>query len=483
MLLVTLLPLLVQPAPAPVHGNGTAPAPSVPPLTWTARIDEALSLAEAEQRVIMVALGEVLEGRTERHEKGLYSARDAAKATAATINVPAWSFETEEQKKLPRMKGVEPRNHRNNLATVCERWIEPNEQGVIALPHHLWIGPDGNLLLSCPWELEGAELAWCTDEALRRAGVEERPELPADARPPRRLLVGESFRVFDEDEYGRGLKPDELTETLSKLNKRFVGMGDRGDVIRIMFTDEPDASDFLLKQIGGWDLGGGGFGGRGGGGFGGGAIVDGTVELLGTISPPLFIEVLEETARGRSPSRRARTAVALEQIGSEEGLSIARKGWKSEKDDAVRAEWIRALAACGRADKGSVRTVVKAAAKDDSALVRRSALIGLGHVLPSDDALEALQEAIGGPRAEERDAAVLALALGRAREHVALVEAVLESDLEDASRRTAEAALAVLQGGALYDLEGEVRRVSESEIGRGRIFFRPVAADLESMGR
>ena len=473
-----MLPLLLATgllAPSPLAD----PPPSR--VTWSARIDQALEVAAAEQRVVLVALGEAQEGRTRRHERELYDSKDAARAMAATVNVPAWSFDEDESKKLPRMKGVEPRNHRQNLATVCERWIEPNEEGVIALPHHLWIGADGELLLSCPWELSGPELAWCTDEALRRAGVEERPELPDGAHPPRRLLVGESFRVLDEDEYGRGLEPEELEEKLGALNKRFIGMGDQGDVIQIMFTDEPEASDFLAKQIGLWDLGGGG-GGRFGGGFGG-AIVDGTVELLGTISPATFIEVLEETARSKSPSRRARTAVALEQIGSAEGLSIARKGWKSEKDDAVRAEWVRALAACGRADKGSVRAVIKAAAKDDSDLVRRSALIGLGHALPDESALDALREALGGRRAEERDAAVLALALGRSREHAALVEAVLASDIEDRSRRTAEAALAVLQGGPLHRIEGEVKRVSESEIERGRIFFRPVGRDLESLGR
>ncbi len=442
---------------------------------WTSQIDKALGLAEAEQRVVLVALGEAQEGRTRRHVEDVYTDKVAAKAAAATINVPAWSFTEDESRKLPKMKGVEPRNHRNNLATVTERWITPNANGVIALPHHLWLGPNGSLLLSCPWELTAEELAWCTDEALRRSGVEERPELPNEAYPPRRLLVGESFRVIDEDELGRGLEEDELEEKLGKLNKRFIGMGDQADVIQIMFTDEPDASDFLTKQIGLWDFGGG----RGGGG----AIVDGTIELLGTISPANFIEVLMETARSPSASRRLRTAVALEQIGSAAGLTLAKKGWKSEKDESARPEWIRALAACGRSDKGSIRTVIKAAAKDDNPLVRRSALLGLGYTLPNKDALKALKVALAGPLAEERDAAVLALAMGRARDQRGLVEAVLKADVEDRSRRTAEAALAVLDGGPLYPLSGEVKQISESEVERGRIFFRPVGENLEAMGR
>ncbi len=472
--MLTILLALVPGAVAPASLSEPPSAGSK--IEWTAQIDGALELASAEQRVVMVAMGEAQEGRTRRHEREVYGDKVASKAAAVTINVPAWSFDEDESKKLPKMKGLAPRNHRNNLATVLERWVTPNESGVVALPHHLWIGPDGSLLLSCPWEISAEELAWCTDEALRRTGVEERPELPAGAHPPRRLLVGESFRVIDEDELGRGLEEEELEEKLGALNKRFIGMGDRADIIKIMFTDEPGASDFLAKQIGLWDIGGG----RGGGG---GAIVDGTVELLGTVSPANFIEVLAETARSPSVSRRLRTAVALEQIGSAEGLSIAKKGWKSEKDEAARPEWIRALAACGRSDKGSIRTVIKAAAKDDNPLVRRSALIGLGYTLPNKDALKALEEAIRGPLAEERDAAVLALALGRAWAQQGLVQEVLDADLEDNSKRTAEAAMRVLEGGPLYPLSGEFKRISESEIERGRVFFRPVGDDLDDLGR
>ena len=71
----------------------------------------------------------------------------------------------------------------------------------------------------------------------------------------------------------------------------------------------------------------------------------------------------------------------------------------------------------------------------------------------------------------------------RARDQASLVQGVLESDLEDGSRRTAEAAMRVLEGGPLYPLAGEFKRISESEIERGRIFFRPVGDNLESMGR
>jgi hypothetical protein len=97
--------------------------------------------------------------------------------------------------------------------------------------------------------------------------------------------------------------------------------------------------------------------------------------------------------------------------------------------------------------------------------------------------MEALEKALGGPLAEERDAAVLALALGRSIEDKSLLEKVLESDLEDGSRRTAEAVMGVLEGGPLYPLSGEFKQISESEIDRSRIFFRPVGENLESMGR
>ena len=443
-----------------------------PRVAWVADVDDALDEAAAGSRVVMLALGELGEGRTRRHEKRLYGAKTVASLLARTVNVAAWSFDGKEAKRLPEFGDMEPIQHRGNMEAVKERWITPNENDVVALPHHVWLSPAGEVLVSCPYEIDALEFAWCTIEALRLAGAEEIPELPRGARPPRRLLLGETFRTLDTDEIGRGLLPDELKAMTAELQKRFLSMRDQRAVFEIMFTDEEDAADFIEKQLGLWDLSGMAQG-----------IVDGVVGLMGLISTSTFLDAITAEATSERAVRRAQVAVALEQLGDPDGLSTAMKAWKKEKDPSIRPEWIRAIAACGADDKGALKAVLKAAEKDKDELVRRSAILGLGHALPQERALEFLREQLAEAAPPDRDAAVLALALGRCVEARGEIAALAEGELEPESTEIVEAALSVLDGGNLYLIEDHVRRVSESELGRGRIFFRSTGSSFDGGGR
>ena len=78
---------------------------------------------------------------------------------------------------------------------------------------------------------------------------------------------------------------------------------------------------------------------------------------------------------------------------------------------------------------------------------------------------------------------VLALALGRCVEARGEIAALAEGELEPESTELVEAALSVLDGGNLYLIEEHVRRVSESELGRGRIFFRSTGSSFDGGGR
>lgn len=437
------------------------PSAGPPKTAWVPDVEEALEQAAGETRVVMLALGELGEGRTRQHEKKLYGAKAVAPFLERTLNVAAWSFEGKEAKRLPDFSGMEPIQHRGNVKVAKERWITPNEKGAIALPHHVWLSPTGEVLLSCPYEIDELEFAWCSAEALRRAGVEDVPELPAGARPPRRLLMGETFRTGSTDELGRGLLPEELETVTAELQKRFITLRDQRAVLEIMLTDEKDAAEFIEKQLGLWDLSGAGRG-----------IIDWVIGLMGQVSTVAFMDAITGEASSERAARRSQVAVALQQLGDPEGLSTATKALKKEKDPAVKAEWILAVAACGADDKGALRTVLKAAEKEKDDRVRRCAILGLGHALPQERALEFLQELLAEAEAPERDAAVLALALGRCVEARAEIAALAEQDLEPESAEIVQAALSVLDGGNLNLIEEPFKKVSGSEVLRARLFFR-----------
>lgn len=442
----------------------SAATPSAGKVEWTADIDEGLMRAEAEGRVIVLALGVVEESRSEAHLKEIYGNKKLSDYFDESVNIPAWSFEVDEEKKLPRFDGVKPSDHLNNLAVIMERWLEPNAEGVVALPQHVWLSPKGEVLLSCTYEVEMEEFAWCFDEALRRAEIEERPELVKGAHPPRRLLLGEVYRLIDGDKLGRGMKLEELEELLDEVKKRMLTERDRDDVIQIIFTDEEDGVEYLTQQFGLWELGGPRVA----------PIIDGTFELIGLSGSPKYLECLEKFSSHNRASLRMRIAVAYEQIGHTDGLSTVKKALKKEKDDEVRAEWVRALGACGRGDKSTSKSLVRLAEKEKDDRVRRNAILALGHLLPDEGALEALMSLAEEGEGDDRWAAVLGLALGRASEGRGLMERMKEGEKDEDILKIIERSLQVLDGGNLYEIQSSFRLISESEIERWRLFFRPV---------
>jgi len=441
---------------------------------WTADIEEALVRAEKEGRVIVLALGVVAEGRTEAHVKEVYSDKDLSDYFAESVNVAAWSFGVDEEKQLPRFSKLKPSDHLNNLAVITERWMKPNAEGVIALPQHVWLSPKGEVLLSCTYEINTEEFAWCFDEAMRRAEFEERPSPVKGAHPPRRLLLGDVFRVADGDDLGRGLKPDELETLLEDMKKRSLSEGDRKDILQIIFTDEEEGVDYLTRQFGLWELAGPRIG----------PIIDGTFEFIGLVSPPKYLKSLKQFSSHNRASLRARIAVGYEQIGDPDGLAVVKKALKKEEDDEVRAEWVRALGACGRGDKSTSRALVRLAQKEKDSRVRHNAILALGHVLPEKGALEALMELAADGEGDDRWAAVLALALGRAgcwesNEVRELIEGMKEGEDDEVVLKIIERSLRVLDGGNLYEIQSSFSVISESELYRGRLFFRPSAPDPE----
>ena len=171
--------------------------------------------------------------------------------------------------------------------------------------------PGCNLCMGNQEKAEKGDTVMATSS---RAGAEEIPDLPRGARPPRRLLLGETFRTLDSDELGRGSLPDELKAMTAEMQKRFLSMRDQQAVFEIMFTDEEDAADFMEKQLGLWDLSGAAQG-----------IVDGVISLMGLASTSTFLDSITAEATSERAVRRAQVAVALEQLGDPDGLSAAMK--------------------------------------------------------------------------------------------------------------------------------------------------------------
>jgi HEAT repeats len=431
-------------------------------LSWTPDAKKAVVDAAEQKRVLFLSIGFVGEERSEAIRKSAFSNKAVIAQAAETINIPAWTWALGEEKKLPAFGEAEPFDHSANLAQATSEWLTPNSLDTIAVPQHVWMTADGEILVSCPWEISAEEMSWCFDEALRRAGMESRPAMDAGAHPPRRLLLGLVHEISDDDDLGRGLSSKELKPIMEEMRKGFVSGRNTEDLIRIMFSKDKDGVEFMEQQLGVWDFGSGAMA----------AITDGSYGLVGMISPVEYLDLLKTKTEAPRDSLRATVAVAYEQMGRPEGLSAVKKALKKEKSDFVRAEWVRALGACARGNKSTAKALIKIAEKDKDPRVQLNAVIALGHVLPQAEALEFLLELAKKPGSEIRQAAVLALALGREYSARADLVKLRNASPSEALLTAVDKAVAVLDGANLFELEDAIRAIDGSELARPRLFFR-----------
>ncbi|MCH2100308.1 MAG: HEAT repeat domain-containing protein [Planctomycetes bacterium] len=432
-------------------------------LRWVPDADVAFEAATEEGSVIFVSIGFVGEARSEEIRKRVFADKAVIAQAARTINVPAWTWAIGDERRLPDFGKAEALDHSANLARATSEWISVNALGTFAAPQHLWLNGAGEVLLSVPWELDADEMSWCFDEALRLAAVEDRPAPTKKSHPPRRLLFGAVTSVLDDDDLGRGLTDDELEPTMKRLKRGYVTARNRDDIGRIMFTANEDGAEFLGQQIDIWALGGSSTSG----------IIDFVYGLIGLVAPVEFLELLESKVGSPRASLRAIIAVGYEQIGHPDGLKAVKKALKSEKDEVVRPEWVRALGACASRDKSVAKQLIKFAERDDNSLVQLNAVLALGHVLPQPDARDWLIEMAETAIGERQCAAALALALGRERSAIDTLKKLRGEVKLEASIAAFDSAIKVLEGANLFELEDAVRAIDGSDLPRPRLFYRP----------
>jgi HEAT repeats len=446
-----------------------SPARAQSKLEWTPLLVDALSQAESENRVVFISLGFVGENRSQRIRKTVFNHKAVVAQAKLSLNVPAWNFRPGDRSKLAKFGKAKALDHQQNLTECLNRWLVPNDQEQIAWPQHLWISPAGELLLSCPWELNAEEMSWCFDEAFRRAKIADPPQAAVGAHPPRRLLLGqEALQLPEGETLGRGLLQDELAEIIAQGKKNIAGLVNASDYIHLLFTDSEQAAKAIQQQLGLLQ-------------FGGSASSEFSVRALrgiGILATSSFLPLLVSFSENADPSIRSQVAVALEQLGDSEALSILKKRIKKEGDPAVLAEWVRALGACGRGDKTIARSLIKLVDKEKDARVRINAILALGHVLPESNAQKYLIDLAQNTSGKPQLAAVLALGLGRNLASHEVLSRLNKGDPGETLKLHLTAVLEVLDGANLSELETLFQAMDGSPFDRKRLFFRS-ELDLE----
>lgn len=490
-MLAHLLPLALTPALA--LGPAPAPAPRAPAsssarevaseIAWETSYAGAFKRAAAESRPIFVAVNMDGERANERMVDEVYQDRAIAELAARTVNLIASKDVHADKPLCPRFGSLSCQEHRYVEAAVRKELLVPDEQGSVVAPQHLFLAPDGSVILSVPYAVSEAELEWCFVAALESVDRSKAPELSERARRPARLILRGVYQPGENS-----VQPPTREQTLELIEDHRRGSASyevaMAMLARIATADEPEAREYMLtvlKPSGG---------GRGRGGGEGQAWRPKLMRWIGVASPPSYWEVALEYLDSNEDEMRREAIVVLEQLGAPQALKPLLKEQRGEKDATIAKNLLRAIGATARDDKKARKLLLDAAADDRDALLRLNAIVALGALDREQHVDDFLRAALEDQDLDVRSAAAIAIALTRDEAWVETCRVTLEelrapSDQPGApgaaalarTVKTLEAALAVLEGERLSRLRPSLKRVTKEEIPRDRLFAGPGGAE------
>lgn len=453
-------------------------------IQWEDSFDIALERADAEGRVVFIAVNMDGEAANERAVKSVYTDRAIAALTEHTVNVIASADRHSRSGACKRFGCTSCDVHQEVDIDVRERVLEPDATGAVIAPQHVFLSASGDVLLSVPYEVSAKELAWCFGEAFDRAGVTDAPDVPAGARRPRRLIIGD---VASLGRRNRAPLTKEAVEELIALLRKGTERADRNSMIQHLATaDEEAAREYVLGLLrsGGGRGGGGRRGGGGGGRNGSERERTALLRWIGTASPTSYTEVVEPFIGAGTVEARSEAIVALEQLASEDSVKALLGALKKAKDETIEKNLLRAIGACGPEDRKVRSALLKASEDLKNPLLRQNALLALGWAEGDEDVAQRLRQAvlpdefatkakIGSDRITEleREAAVVAMGISRDEAWTEMLTEIRDDEEEPQELRdAASASLDVIAGGEYRILRDALMRAGSDEIPRDRLF-------------
>ena len=436
-----------------------AGGPAAFQIPWEADLDAALERAAAESKVVFVAINMDGETANDRMAKKTYHDRLLEPYLGACVAVAASKYDHGGASECPRFGVIPCAAHQKADIQVRTRLLGAGPDTSVVAPQHLWLDPEGKVLLSVPYVVSTDELIWCTVTAWQKYDAERAPRMPAGVRPPRRLVMDGVAPT------GGGEIQPLSREELAALIRQAVA-GGRGNprgnlLVRMVATDDEDAIEFVTTQL----RSGGGR--RGGGGT---ELKIQVLEAVGRYSPGSWWVLPAEYASDAEPTVRSAAAAALEQLGEPRSLAVIKKQLGKEREAGLRRDWIRALAAAGAGNSGAQAVVLRTASRDKDPLVRANAVLALGFMEPSRKIQEFLLETLAAEDRRLARAAAVAMALSRETAYRPALEAAREAAGDEEEKALFERALEVLDGADHRRLAADFQELSQDDRPRPRLF-------------
>lgn len=461
-------------------------------IKWQGVYEETLASAATEARVVFVAVNMTGERANERMIADVYTEKKIEELAELTLNMVATNCWQDRASACKAFKPLTSDELRELDVQIRGNILRPDDQGYVVAPQHIFLAPDGSVILSVPYEVTVHELEWCFVTAIQTVDPEAEVSMSSKARAPKRLILGDVYDV-SMGTAGKTLTREEVLELIDQMRRGTLKGEERASAFRSVITaDEAEARDFVLDELRGSASGaakgggrGGGRGGRGGGGGGGGGNnQDRRPQILhqiGVSSPPSYWEVVAEFIGDSKDEVRNEAVVALEQLAAPKSFRVISGALRKEKVIEIEKNLLRALGATGADEKSARATLLKVAKKDREGLLRANAIISLGYLLRDEEVVEFLTETFRAGVPREQAAAAIAMGLSREEEWLVVLdpgsvtveegeEAPEPLDLEEEVADAVEAAKKVLSDGGLNPLARPVVEIAEDELRRERLF-------------
>lgn len=381
-------------------------------IAWEADYAQAFERAQAEDKVVFVAINMDGDPGNDRMVADVYTDRTIERFAGACVSLVASAGRHNPKGDCSRLGAIPCEAHRAVDIRVREALLKPDAEGFVIAPQHLWLDGSGKVLLSVPFEVTRGELEWCFHEAERRLHPGYLAKESEDSRPPRRWIPG---GVFDGalGEAAQRVSREEALELIAELRKGSLSQEERMTRYkRLAQADEPEARkeiELFLKS-GGAAAGGGK---RGLGAARGANQAAKLMRWIGEASAPSYAPILLESIGSGDRESRLEAIVALEQLASPLAVTALSKQYKQEKDPELRSALVRALGASGPADRSVRSLLLKATKERKDATLRANAWIALGWLDPDEDVQAALESALKSGTARDQQAVLVAMGLSR----------------------------------------------------------------------
>ncbi len=429
-------------------------------IVWQKDLQTAQDMAKNEKKVVFVALNMDGERANDRMAEKVYQDKKILKLAEQTVNVLGSRFE-HGKSGCKRFDGIECADHQSIDKAVRLRLLElPADANVVA-PQHIFVGPDGKILLSVAYEVTVPQLEWCFVTAINKANPDHKISMPSGAKAPRRVVIDGVSATEGSDTSIPPLDRREMAAVMIYITRGAKG-SDRVDAIRsLLGTDDPDCIEFLEKEFGDFR-----YERRG-------DQLKRLLTAIGGASPPSFWTTIDHFLKSKDDEFRTLTAVALEQLAAPESVKVMKSYFTKEKSLKVRKNILRAIGVAGAESKSARSILTKAWKNKKEPLLQTNALLVLGMHAGDKKVAALIGEALQSNNPTHRQAAALGLAFARSKDHTEMLQAALDAEQEPQCKAVMKRCLEVIQDGALKTIADDFARVGEDEHPRPRFFGLP----------